>query len=105
MSSSALVPGASASPNKIIAPACVESRVRQLNTLLASHGGGLELVGISEGGVAQIRFTGMCCGCLQKPLTMAATISPGLIGIGGIRSVEAESARLSTEGLPPVKVS
>ena len=79
------------------APDGVESRVRQLDALLKAHAGGLELVDLSDGGVARIRFSGMCTGCPLKPLTLEATIRPHLIGVGGVTDVVAEGARLSEE--------
>jgi Fe-S cluster biogenesis protein NfuA len=73
--------------------------VAALSELMGVHGGGLELVQLSQTGVAKVRFTGMCQGCIFRPLTMAATIRPILLQVESIVGVEADGARISDEAL------
>lgn len=75
----------------------LEDGVAMLDVRLRSHAGGLRLMGVSSSGVARVRFTGMCTGCPYRPLTMAHTIRPALMGLPGVRGVEAEGARISAE--------
>lgn len=75
----------------------LDAAIGQINRLLASHGGGIEIAEHASDGHLRIRFVGMCAGCPCKPLTVAATIIPGLEGVAGVTEVEAEGARVSTE--------
>lgn len=40
----------------------VKAAIEQLKPVLASHGGGVELVGV-EDGVVKVKLTGHCAGC------------------------------------------
>jgi len=64
---------------------------------VASHAGGIEVVGLSDDGALELRFTGMCAGCPYRPLTMAVTIRPALLAVKGITQVVADGARVSEE--------
>ena len=76
--------------------AAVLERLEELRPALAAHAGGIELVEV-DGGVARIRFTGMCTGCHLRPLTTASTIRPALLALDGITAVEVEGCRISAE--------
>jgi Fe-S cluster biogenesis protein NfuA len=76
-------------------PRAVESRLRAVRRQLASHGGGVDLVGVSGEGVVQLRFTGMCAACLLKPLTMTSVIRPAFACVDGVTDVTAPGTRLS----------
>jgi len=64
--------------------------------VLGAHAGGIELVGLS-GGVARVRYTGMCTGCPLRPVTTASTVRPALVGVEGVEEVEIEGSRISAE--------
>jgi Fe-S cluster biogenesis protein NfuA len=75
----------------------VEDEVDVLNGVLQSHAGGMELVDLSDDGVVQIRFTGMCLACPLQPLTVASTVRPALLSVPGVKRAEVFGARLSQE--------
>ena len=71
-------------------------RIDELGVVLGAHAGGIDLVEI-VGGVARVRYTGMCTGCPLRPLTTASTVRPALLELDGIESVEVEGSRISAE--------
>jgi Fe-S cluster biogenesis protein NfuA len=75
----------------------IADRVEMLSYFLGQHAGGLELEDIAEDGRVTVRYTGMCTGCLYRPVTMAATIRPALLEITGVTGVEAVGSRLNDE--------
>ena len=75
----------------------LDDRLQALSNLIATHAGGVEVADLSEDGTLRLRFTGMCQGCPYRPLTMAATIRPALLAIGGITNVVAAGSRISDE--------
>jgi Fe-S cluster biogenesis protein NfuA len=76
--------------------AAVQRRVAELGVVLGAHAGGVELVELA-GGVARIRYTGMCTGCHLRPVTTASTVRPALLELDGVDSVEVEGSRISAE--------
>ena len=77
-------------------PGAVALRIDELGVVLGAHAGGIELVEVA-GGVARVRYTGMCTGCPLRPLTTASTVRPALLELDGIESVEVEGSRISAE--------
>jgi Fe-S cluster biogenesis protein NfuA len=75
----------------------LESRIAVVDDLLKAHAGGLELESVSGNGEVVVRFTGMCTGCIYKPVTMAATVRRELMAVPGVRSVTAVGGRMSQE--------
>ena len=75
----------------------LDSCIATLAAALNAHAGGLELLGVSREGTARIRYTGMCAGCLLKPLTTAALVAPALTRVADIRRVHVEGGRISAE--------
>lgn len=73
----------------------VGERVEMLSDFLAQHAGGLTLEGVSAEGTVTVRYTGMCTGCLYRPVTMGATIRPMLLEIDGVTGVEAVGSRMN----------
>lgn len=73
----------------------LEQRIRQVNAVMRSHAGAIELVGADPHGVVEVRFTGMCQGCPFRPLTMHGTIIPALLDVPGVTEVWAAGARIS----------
>jgi len=74
----------------------LDKALGRVDQMLRSHGGGIELVR-HESNRAVIRFTGMCRGCLFRPITMEATVRPVLSQVPGIEAVDAEGVRVSVE--------
>ncbi|GAB4674029.1 NifU family protein [Mycobacterium avium] len=74
----------------------VERTICELNRALRSHGGGVEQVGDVQDGVLRLRMTGLCAGCLYRPLTTIGTLKPFIAERLGI-DVEVAGARISDE--------
>jgi Fe-S cluster biogenesis protein NfuA len=72
-------------------------RIEQVCRVMGAHAGAIELLDVSPAGGVRVRFTGMCTGCLFRPLTMMGTIEPALLQVPGVTSVEAAGARISAE--------
>jgi Fe-S cluster biogenesis protein NfuA len=71
-------------------------RLDELRVALGAHAGGIELVGLA-GGVARVRYTGMCTGCPLRPVTTASTVRPALLEVDGVEELEVEGSRISAE--------
>jgi Fe-S cluster biogenesis protein NfuA len=78
-------------------PQAIEARVAEISRLMDVHAGGIELLEVSDDGVVRLRFTGMCAGCPNRPLTTAWAVKPGLLDLDGITRVEIEGSRISAE--------
>ncbi len=48
----------------------VQAVLDSVNSSLAAHGGGVELVEVSEDGVVKVRLTGGCVGCPMSQMTL-----------------------------------
>jgi Fe-S cluster biogenesis protein NfuA len=63
-------------------PLDLETRVRQalenVQPLLRSHGGNVELLGL-DGGVARLRFLGSCHGCPSSAMTLKTAIEEAIL--------------------------
>jgi Fe-S cluster biogenesis protein NfuA len=75
----------------------IEKRVREVSAVLYAHAGGITLDHIDDDGQVHVNFTGACVGCPYRPVTMAATIRPGLLAIDGVTGVQATGSRISEE--------
>lgn len=73
----------------------VDATVRELDSALRAHAGGLELVECTPEGSVTLKFTGMCAGCLLRPLTTSATVRPTLLAVDGVTEVTVEGSRVS----------
>jgi Fe-S cluster biogenesis protein NfuA len=73
----------------------VQRRVEEISRVLAAHAGGIELEDLDDEGRVRVRFTGMCTGCLFRPVTMATTIRPALLEVAGVTAIEAAGVRVS----------
>jgi Fe-S cluster biogenesis protein NfuA len=71
-------------------------RLEELGAVLGAHAGGIELVELN-GGVARVRYTGMCTGCPLRPVTTASTVRPVLLAVEGVDELEVEGSRISAE--------
>jgi len=72
------------------------TRLDELAAALGAHAGGIELVELT-GGVARVRYTGMCTGCPLRPVTTASTVRPALLAVDGVDELEVEGSRISAE--------
>ncbi|MEU8801303.1 hypothetical protein [Spirillospora sp. NPDC048819] len=70
----------------------VPDAVRALSRTMRGHGGGLELV--ADGAVPTVRYTGMCAGCPGRPACHEALVAPVLLGLPGVRGVDAPGTRV-----------
>jgi Fe-S cluster biogenesis protein NfuA len=75
----------------------LEQRLEDLQRILAAHAGGIELVELTSAGTARLRYTGMCTGCMYRPLTTAATVRPFVLAADEVSAVEIEGSRISQE--------
>lgn len=75
----------------------VRERVAQLDRLIKAHAGGLVLEGVARDGTVRVRFTGMCAGCENRPVTVIGAVRPALLAIEGVARVEIVGARISEE--------
>jgi Fe-S cluster biogenesis protein NfuA len=77
--------------------AALERRIDEVCRLMSAHAGAIELVEVSATGAVRVRFTGMCVGCVLRPLTMRGTVVPALSEIHGVTAVHADGTRISEE--------
>jgi Fe-S cluster biogenesis protein NfuA len=73
----------------------IREHVEMLSEFLGQHAGGLTLEDVDEDGHVTVRYTGMCTGCLYRPVTMGATIRPFLLEVEGVTSVDAVGSRMN----------
>ncbi len=71
--------------------------VDSLSAVLAYHGGGVVLEGVSPAGKVRLSFTGMCSHCSLRPVTMAAILRPALESLDGVTAVEIAGLKISEE--------
>lgn len=69
----------------------------RVNLRLRAHGGGIDLIHVSEAGVVDLRFTGMCSGCPYKALTWNGTVRAILSQVPGVSALTAPGVRISEE--------
>jgi Fe-S cluster biogenesis protein NfuA/nitrite reductase/ring-hydroxylating ferredoxin subunit len=89
-----------------LSPQPIHARVRaaldEVRPYLASHGGGVELVGI-DGGVVRLRLEGHCNGCPSSTATLELAVHDA------IRAAAPEIERIETDGAieerPPVPLA
>jgi Fe-S cluster biogenesis protein NfuA len=83
----------------------LELRVRQIDSLLHAHAGGLELQDGGDGERVRVRYTGMCTGCPYRALTTEATVRPLLMELSDVQEVEVAGGRISEEALARVRAA
>ena len=49
----------------------------EIAPMLASHGGGVEVLEVKDG-VVKVRLTGACCGCMGAQMTLKALVEAKL---------------------------
>ena len=88
-------------------PMSVEDRVREaldgVRPYLGSHGGDVELVGVSDG-VARVRMQGSCEGCPASSMTLKLAIEDAVLKAApDVDRVEADDSAIAEQnGAPPL---
>jgi len=68
----------------------VEAVLEAIRPLIKADGGDVELVGITDGGIVQVRLLGACVGCPSSQMTLRDGLEANLVGrIPGVKGVEA----------------
>lgn len=68
----------------------VEKSLEKIRKMLASDGGNIELVDVTEDGVVKVKLIGACCGCPMSSMTLKNGVERILKqDIPEIKSVEA----------------
>jgi Fe-S cluster biogenesis protein NfuA len=78
-------------------PSPLEARVRRaldgVRPYLATHGGNVEFVGLSERGVLRLRLEGSCQGCPSSAATLKTTIEEAVLAAApDVAKIEVEGA-------------
>ena len=61
-----------------------------VSPILQSHGGGVELVEVTEDMVVRVKLTGGCCGCPGARMTITGIVEKALKDkVPGVKGVEA----------------
>ena len=67
----------------------IEILERDVNPMLATHGGGCELIGVTEDNVVKVKLKGACGGCPAARATLKGFVEQALKSeIPGINRVE-----------------
>ncbi len=62
----------------------------EVGPMLATHGGGVELVDVSDDGIVKVRLTGGCAGCPMSQMTLTSVVEEAIKAkIPQIKKVEA----------------
>jgi len=68
----------------------VEDALKSVRPYLVADGGDVELVGINDEGIVEVRLTGACVGCPMSQMTLRAGIERALMrDVPEIKRVEA----------------
>jgi len=68
----------------------VKEVLEKIKPSLESHGGGVELVEVTDDGVVKVKLTGACGGCPMSQMTLSMGIEKTLKEeIPGVKKVEA----------------
>ena len=84
-------------------PTALAARTEMISHLLQAHGGGIELVDNDTPDIVRVRFTGLCTNCCLRPLTVANIVRPVFTDLEGVRDVEVEGSRISTEAMESLR--
>jgi Fe-S cluster biogenesis protein NfuA len=68
---------------------------QEVRPVLSVHGGDLDLVEVTPGGVVRIRFQKACKGCGYKAITLAASVRQRLLAIPTVTDVQAEDVAIA----------
>jgi Fe-S cluster biogenesis protein NfuA len=80
-------------------PTVMDVLESEIRPLLKIHGGGVDLLELSDDGVLRLEFQGACRGCALQSVTYAIGIRQRLLEVDGITDVEMKGVRLSKAAL------
>jgi Fe-S cluster biogenesis protein NfuA len=67
----------------------VEAAIAKIRPMLKADGGDVELIGVSDDGVVQVRLQGACAGCPMSQMTLKNGIERVIKEeVPGVKSVE-----------------
>ncbi len=67
----------------------VEAAIEKIRPMLKADGGDVELVGVSEDGIVQVRLQGACSGCPMSQMTLKNGIERVIKQeVPGVKAVE-----------------
>lgn len=90
---------AGSTPDVAVIEGVVDAQIRPL---LRIHGGGIEVVSVSDWGDVELEFQGACRACPLKHVTYAIAIRERLRQLPGVREVAVRGANLSDAALDRV---
>jgi Fe-S cluster biogenesis protein NfuA len=62
----------------------------EVKPMLSTHGGGVELVEVTEDGTVKVKLTGGCCGCPSAQMTLTQVIEGAIKAkVPQVKKVEA----------------
>ncbi|MCQ9208392.1 MAG: NifU family protein [Omnitrophica bacterium] len=62
----------------------------EVKPMLSMHGGGVELVDVSDDGVVKVKLTGGCAGCPSAQMTLVGVVENAIKAkVPGVKKVEA----------------
>lgn len=62
----------------------------EVRPMLSTHGGGVDLVGVTKDGTVKVRLTGGCCGCPSAQATLTEVIENAIKNkVPEVKKVEA----------------
>jgi len=62
----------------------------EINPMLAMHGGGVELVEVTDDGIVKVRLAGGCAGCPGAQMTLASIVENAIkTKVPQVKKVEA----------------
>jgi Fe-S cluster biogenesis protein NfuA len=80
-------------------PIVIDILESEIRPLLKIHGGGVDLLELTEDGVVRLEFQGACRGCALQSVTYAIGIRQRLLEVSGIEEVVMKGVRLSNAAL------
>ena len=75
----------------------------QIRPLLKIHGGGIQLIEVTDTGQVRLAFEGACRGCMLKSVTYALGVRQKLLQHPAVKEVQMEGVRLSDAALRRVE--
>ncbi|MGE4425529.1 MAG: NifU family protein [Solirubrobacteraceae bacterium] len=78
-------------------PATLQERFDELNVLMRTHAGAMEVVEFTDAGVLTVRFLAMCQGCPFRSVTLYGLVKPALEELPEVTEVRALGVRVSEE--------
>ena len=62
----------------------------EVRPLLSTHGGGVDLVEVTQDGTVKVRLTGGCCGCPSAQTTLVSVVESAIKAkVAQVKKVEA----------------